>query len=543
MADNNISSVPTPPPGFSPVNAAPTPPPGFTPLPGEKMPDLAAQGPATTMKDLAVGAGKEVLQTTSGIGSLIQKIPGIGPKIIPQSGLEREEQLATPTNPTQKVGGIAEQGLEFFAGEEGLKGLVSVAKVAKHAPEMMQMLEDYPTAAKIILGTLKSGAVGGAQGAVKGAATPGGAVKGAEEGATGGAIGGGLAEGASELLPKVAKMLGVGGQDFESAMNKAGRPSIADAKGGWKKSLATAKPILLDNIDPKDVKSIDDFVDAVKTTKDDLWKNKIQPQIDKPSNAMAPVTTTPIAAEIRAGITRSMKKHFPEDAAEMERMANNFVGNSTLKDLNEDLETFNAKLQSYYKMDPAARAAAGKTDGEIAGLERAADGMRELLYTELENRGEVIPRQLRTQYGALKDVERVFSKRIPVADRQGPLNLAQILSLAGGATETATALATGHPMAAVAGAVPIAATTIAKARSAPESLIRQGLKAGAREGTESTIGNVAKTATAAAGSQIVRDMNDATSWVRMALPNSNQQVEVHPEDAAEAEKRGLTPVK
>jgi hypothetical protein len=293
------------------------------------------------MKDLVTGAGKEVLKTTSGIGEGLNAIPVVGETLAPRGGLNAEESAAKPSNMTQQVGGMAEQGLEFAAGEEGLKGLTSLAKVGKHAPEIMQMIEDYPTASKTILGLLKGGTVGGAQGAVKGSAGEEGAVAGAKSGAVGGAVGGAVAEAAPEVLSNIAKKLGVGGQDFESAMAKAGRPAVNERN--WKDSLNTAKPIILDRINPKSVKTIDDFVDQVHNIKDGIWTNEVEPQIARRANV--PVTTTPIAKDIQNGITRSMKKHFPEDAAEMERMSNNFVGDTTIGELAEDLETFNAKLK------------------------------------------------------------------------------------------------------------------------------------------------------------------------------------------------------
>jgi hypothetical protein len=62
-----------------------------------------------------------------------------------------------------------------------------------------------------------------------------------------------------------------------------------------------------------------------------------------------------------------------------------------------------------------------------------------------------------------------------------PISMGQIIAMIAGGSEAATALASGHPLAAVAGLAPVAIATAAKMRNAPESLIRQGLKAGAKE--------------------------------------------------------------
>lgn len=139
----------------------------------------------------------------------------------------------------------------------------------------------------------------------------------------------------------------------------------------------------------------------------------------------------------------------------------------------------------------------------------------------------------------------MFGKRAKVSDRQAPLNLAQILSLAGGAGEAATALPMGHPLAAIAGAVPMAVSTAAKMRNAPESLVRQGVKALGKEAapkTSSVIGKIAKRASAAldatAGESVGTnsEQEDTSGWVPIAL-SDGRHFTIHPEDLAEAQRR------
>jgi hypothetical protein len=81
-------------------------------------------------------------------------------------------------------------------------------------------------------------------------------------------------------------------------------------------------------------------------------------------------------------------------------------------------------------------------------------------------------------------------------------------------------------------AVPMAVSTAAKMRNAPESLIRQGVKALAKEAAptaSSAIGQAAKTGTPATGAQVGQ-------WVRMQLSNDSE-IESHPEDVSEVQKR------
>src|ERR1700689_3729906 len=82
-----------------------------------------AAGLAQYAENVGVGAAKGLESTTEGIGRLIQKIPGIGDKIIPQEGLAAENKQATPQGSDQMVGYAGENLAEFMLGDEALKGL------------------------------------------------------------------------------------------------------------------------------------------------------------------------------------------------------------------------------------------------------------------------------------------------------------------------------------------------------------------------------------------------------------------------------------
>lgn len=126
----------TPKPAARPIqNAAPLgSPPGFGYQ--EEQPHQDSGQPEESWgKGIAKGVGEGLLQDTAATGRLIQKIPRIGPKLIPQIGLDAERELATPKTTPQQVGAGMEQAAELFlpTGEEGL-------------------------AAKVIAGGLKAGA-------------------------------------------------------------------------------------------------------------------------------------------------------------------------------------------------------------------------------------------------------------------------------------------------------------------------------------------------------------------------------------------------
>ena len=126
-------------------------------------------------------------------------------------------------------------------------------------------------------------------------------------------------------------------------------------------------------------------------------------------------------------------------------------------------------------MDPASRYAATAGHPSLEAMEDAAGELRQQIYSKLESLGEKDPAGLRKTYGALKNVGRAAENRAAIVGRQNPINLTQILSAAGGADVAAGALFGGHPLAALAGAVPIVISTIAKRLNAPESLIASAL--------------------------------------------------------------------
>jgi hypothetical protein len=274
-------------------------------------------------------------------------------------------------------------------------------------------------------------------------------------------------------------------------MTKAGRPSVFDtANGKWADNLEKALPRLVDANAANPIKTVGEFGDLAHDAADNLWKNEIQPQIDR--HAETVIDTTPIRDQIRTGITSTMKKYFPDEAASMEQFANLFNGKTTVGEANNDLQAFNAKLKGYYRLSPEARAAIGKTDGDLSALQNAADGMREQLYTTLEANGEKIPRDLRKQYGALKSIESVFDKRATVADRQAPLGLGSVLSWLEAGGLVVGGVATGHPAVAAGAVIPLALAQVAKKLNSPEYLIQRGLRTAEGSGVIATAAKAAK---------------------------------------------------
>jgi len=430
-----------------------------------------------TVGEVASGFGKGILDTTAGIGGLIQKIPGVGEKIIPQEGLTAEEKMAETTSTAEKVGKFAETVAEFAAGEEVLKGVVAVSRLSK-IPGALELLEKYPKTAKLLTGAFKGGTVGGAQAAVK----SGGKAEEAEAGAIGGAIGGAVGE-AIAAAPKAAKAVGklMGfGLNPEEAMVKAGRPAVSEATK-FVESLDTALP-RIEKFATDKIKKVGDFVDMLGDEAQAIRQKEFNPMIERAAAKGVVVPGKPIADEILSAVTPQMEKYEPAAAQAIKDFAKRFDKDMLIKEAEADLQYFNKKLAGYYKMGARDASRALELEPEIAKYEAAADAMRDQIYSRLESVGEKFSRKLQQQYGALKDLERTFAKRATIQDRQAPINLPQAIALMGGALEMGGAVLSGHPAQAIAGVLPIAAATLAKYRNSAESLIRTGIKAAQPEG-------------------------------------------------------------
>ena len=431
---------------------------------------------------VATGFAEGAGDTVSSVSHLLHKIPVVGETLAPEQGISALDKMDIANSTEEKVGKGIEGVAEFAGGDEALKGLTealkitALAKNSKRVAEVLNMAKEHPILAKIITSSMRGSAVGAAQGAKEGV-QKGNAAGGAEAGAVAGALQGPI-EAAGDAVTYFARRLGIGGLNSAEAIVKAGRPNVGEGKR-FGEAWLNVTPLLRDDPAAKSIQTVGDFEDVLHNKAQEIWQNDVNPLVVKHGNET--IETGPIRDRIRAAITGPMKRHFPEEAAAIENRANEFniptaTKRYTVAEADETLQAFNAKLQKYYKAAPGDKSAILKTDGDVAALEAAADGLREQLYSKIDQKEGLpdgVTRQIRSQYGSLKELERVFGKRAVVADRATPMNLSQVL----GATEAAAALAAGHPLVAAAGVVP----SIIKHRGSPESLIKQGLSAAREE--------------------------------------------------------------
>jgi hypothetical protein len=117
--------------------------------PAPTMGDKIKQFAGDTAKGLGIGAFKGAGNTVSGVSDLIHAIPGVGPKIIPDSGLNAFHKMNEPDNGVQKAGYAGEQVGEYFL-PTGLE--------EKAATGAGKLLVNAPRASRFIVPAVKAGA-------------------------------------------------------------------------------------------------------------------------------------------------------------------------------------------------------------------------------------------------------------------------------------------------------------------------------------------------------------------------------------------------
>jgi hypothetical protein len=330
-------------------------------------------------------------------------------------------------------------------------------------------------------------------------------------------LGGKGIKGAKELtqkgVAKAARATGVGGFTPPEALEKAGRPAVHERH--FKESVERALPRILEENKIEPIKNPEGMADAAHSAANKLWEQEAQPQVDRHTNEL--MSGKDAADAIRNGVDEGTRDLFPEQAQEADTLADKIDGLMSLRKSAAYLKTLNAQLKSYYRMDPQARYAKGMTDARISGMENAADALRDGIYSRLEQLGEQDPAGLRQQYGALKQIERVFEKRAIVHGRQAPFTLPQAIGAIVGVA--------GHPLAA---GVPL----LTKYLNAPETLIRGAVKEPAAPSSplpkSVTRGAVAGATTASDG--------DTSDWRRIQTSDGATFL-IHPEDLPEAQRR------
>jgi len=505
---------------------------------------VAKEAPATASRPPAAkgGALEPLAQVASGFGGgVLQTIQGgigLANKVLPEGAQipNIPPQYTEPRNTGESIGNFAENVAEFAGGEGAIKGLGLIEKLGKASPQLLQLMEQFPKATKMILGMTKSGTVGAAQGAVKGTAEGKPTLESTVEGGVGGAVGGGVAEGVGMAVKPLANAMGIG-TTAEQDLVRAAQP--AKRNYNFMNNWEIAKNRVAKEVDGNgQFESFGDAADRLREVRQELWQNEVKPIIDKHANEQVfpnmtgqysapvqsagpvPPSTNPIADAIRAKAQTIPSNIAGQTQKAIEKYAAKFDRPMTVGQMEQEMEFINGELaaKDFWTKGPKQRANLAKTDPFFASRVTALDNMRDTLYHRIADLGDPNIQALKKEYGAISAVEDEFRGRTNVDLRQRPISLKQMM-----------AFVYGHPLgigAAIADKIyndPTALLNRAVAKVDPSMASMAG-----REAAQAA-GSTAKTAIPAATS-------GAGRWVRVQGGDGKTR-EVHPEDMAEYLKR------
>jgi hypothetical protein len=476
----------------------------------------------------AAGVGKEGTKTLLGAAKLFETATGI--PIHQAAEAVRKATLGDTDLETHGMaegsGGVAENVVEFAAGDEALKGVLKGVDVLSKLPQGVRAIaEAHPKLLAALINVTRASAVGGIQGGLKGA-EEGKAFEGAKEGAEGAALGAGVGETVGAVVKPIAKAGGLL-STAEEDITRAAKP--AKRNTNFISDWALAKDRYIQEVDNGGkFKSLGDAADRMREVRHNMWDNEVMPVIQRHEGEI--FNTNPVVDAIRKKITPQLTKHAPEEAKILEDFSNDFLSGRTVGEAEKDLEFFNAQLEDmgYWQKTPAQRAALEKVNGKIASRAAAVSALRSSLYDHLTNQGEPGMQQLKKTYGAMRNVENEIRGQSLVAGRQAPMSLKQIIGLTSG-------VAHGGPLGAVAAAIPF----VDKVYNSPESLLNRAVEKSAppsatKQVVQKAAGVVGKTAKA--GAAVAGEGLAKNNWALFRSSDGNTY-RVHPEDLEEVRKR------
>jgi hypothetical protein len=339
-----------------------------------------------------------------------------------------------------------------------------------------------------------------------------------------------IVEGAKGLAGKAAKTVGVGGLEPAEGLQKAAGGSAGIAEKNFKSNMDRAMKYIPEEHKINAIEgSPESLADAADSAKTKLW-DKFMGQINDMMSGKKITYSTAhgmstlqdawvdgkaIAQDIKDSVSDFTRNHEASAAKKIDKWADTFAtaypdGKYPLDKAAKAVSNMNAKLRNTYQMDSGARTALLTRNPEMGMYEDAADSIRQKLDDKLTKWGHTDSAELRKDYGALAQMQRVFDRRAITYGRQVPISLKQGLGYLAGAA--------GHPAA-------TAAMLAEKYLNSPEYLIKNAIDKAAGPSTP-VVGPAAKVAIPAAV---------GSNWIRFK-GGDGQVHEAHPEDWEQVQK-------
>jgi len=274
-----------------------------------------------------------------------------------------------------------------------------------------------------------------------------------------------LIEGAKGAAGAAAKKLGVGGLEPAESLQKAAGGSAGISEKFFKENMDRALPkAYAENPKARQPEELSDAAHAAKTKTWAEFSNQVKDVVTQHAED-AWIDGKALAQDIKDGVDDFVRKHDASAAKAIDKWADTFAkaypeGKYPLDKATSAVSQMNARVADTYKMDPGTRAAYIKRNPQLGMYEDAAESMRDKIDAKMEKWGHTDSAELRKDYGALAQMERVFEKRAITYGRQVPISLKQGLAYMAGVA--------GHPTA-------VAAALAEKFLNSPEHLIGSAL--------------------------------------------------------------------
>ena len=204
----------------------------------------------------------------------------------------------------------------------------------------------------------------------------------------------------------------------ESVVRLAGAPEANERD--FIENAKRTLPYLVEENKTSKISTPEDVAEAAHSQKTKLWNDKLGG-----AHPGETIDGDAIAQDIKDGINTSTRRHFPEVTEALEKWADTFKGPYALDDAMSAITDFNSKLRNFYKQSPSDQFKMATADPKLGMLQDAADSLRDHAFKKLEDLGEKNIPELRKDYGALNQLQRVFEKRAVVYGRQAPIDLKQ----------------------------------------------------------------------------------------------------------------------
>jgi len=260
----------------------------------------------------------------------------------------------------------------------------------------------------------------------------------------------GLPENVPKFIPAAKTAIAKVGEPFHIGMTgeellKKGVSPRAQATG-WDEAVARpgVQRALVEHNKATPINSAADLDEAIPVMKDKIWTEKVEPALER--QGQRPVDMKPVADAIRSEkvISKEMQRFEPEEAAKLNKLADDLSHAETVESANGLLKYVNGKLETYFQKYPSARRANLMNNPETAGWEAARQTIRQQFLKTLEDAGETQVRDARGDYGALETMGKEVERRVNVAERQKPWSLPRILGVTGALPTAGTSLALGE---------------------------------------------------------------------------------------------------